>query len=100
MKKKNFFGSVPKSPTQMGSLRAKNASKTISCLGTFKRVFAAYTSLSLPYGGVGMRIVTLSRLKYGASCLNNFDQGSCDVGQYYKYRRKDQQRWAGRGAGD
>jgi hypothetical protein len=47
-----------------------------------------------------MRIVTLSRLKYGASCLNNFDQGSWDMGQYYKYHRKDQQRWAGRGAGD
>jgi hypothetical protein len=35
-KKKIFFGFVPKSPTQMGSLSAKNASKKFSCLGTFK----------------------------------------------------------------
>ncbi len=31
-----FFGFVPKSPTQMGSLSAKNASKKFSRLGTFK----------------------------------------------------------------
>jgi hypothetical protein len=36
-KKKNFFGFVPKSPTQMGSLSAKNASKKFSRLGTFKK---------------------------------------------------------------
>ncbi len=36
MLKKNFFGFVPKSPTQMGSLSAKNASKKFSRLGTFK----------------------------------------------------------------
>jgi hypothetical protein len=33
---KNFFGFVPKSHTQMGSLCAKNASKKFSHLGTFK----------------------------------------------------------------
>ncbi len=31
-----FFCLVPKSPTQMGSLSAKNASKKFSRLGTFK----------------------------------------------------------------
>jgi hypothetical protein len=36
MQKKNFFCFVPKSPTQMGSLSAKNASKKFSRLGTFK----------------------------------------------------------------
>jgi hypothetical protein len=35
-KKIFFFGFVPKSPTQMGSLSAKNASKKVSRLGTFK----------------------------------------------------------------
>jgi hypothetical protein len=33
--KKKFFGLVPKSPTQMGSLSAKNATKKFSRLGTF-----------------------------------------------------------------
>ncbi len=37
MLKKFFFGFVPKSPTQMGSLSAKNASKKFSRLGTFKK---------------------------------------------------------------
>ncbi len=37
-KKMYFFGSVPKSPTQMGSLSAKNASKKFSRLGTFKEI--------------------------------------------------------------
>ena len=36
MLKNFFFGFVPKSPTQMGSLSAKNASKKFSRLGTFK----------------------------------------------------------------
>jgi hypothetical protein len=31
-----FFGSIPKSPIQMGSLSVKNASKKNSRLGTFK----------------------------------------------------------------
>ncbi len=35
-KKIFFFGFVPKSPTRMGSLSAKNASKKFSRLGTFK----------------------------------------------------------------
>jgi hypothetical protein len=35
--KNGFFGSVPKSPTQMGSLSAKNPSEKFSCLGTFNR---------------------------------------------------------------
>ncbi len=36
-KKNGFFGSVPKSHTQMGMwLSAKNASEKSSCLGTFK----------------------------------------------------------------
>jgi hypothetical protein len=35
MLKKLFFCLVPKSPTQMGSLSAKNASKKFSHLGTF-----------------------------------------------------------------
>ncbi len=35
-KKKIFFGFISKSPTQMGSLSAKNASKKFSRLGTFK----------------------------------------------------------------
>jgi hypothetical protein len=35
MIKKWFFGSVPKSPTQMGSLSVKNASEKFSRLGTF-----------------------------------------------------------------
>jgi hypothetical protein len=30
-----FFGPVPKSPTQMGSRSAKNASENFSCLGIF-----------------------------------------------------------------
>jgi hypothetical protein len=34
--KKKYFCLVPKSPTQMGSLSAKNASKKFSPLGTFK----------------------------------------------------------------
>jgi hypothetical protein len=34
--KKFFFFFVPKSPTQMGLLSAKNASKKFSRLGTFK----------------------------------------------------------------
>ncbi len=34
--KKLFFCFDPKSPTQMGSLSAKNASKKFSRLGTFK----------------------------------------------------------------
>ncbi len=33
-----FFGSVPKSPTQMGSRSAKNASEKFSCLGTFNEI--------------------------------------------------------------
>jgi hypothetical protein len=35
MIKNGFFGSVPKSPSQMGSLRVKNVSKKFSRLGTF-----------------------------------------------------------------
>jgi hypothetical protein len=31
-----FFGSIPKSPTQMGSLSVKNSVMNISCLATFK----------------------------------------------------------------
>ncbi len=31
-----FFASVPKSPTQMGSLSVYNSVTNISCLGTFK----------------------------------------------------------------
>ncbi len=36
IKKNLFFGSVPKSPTQMDSLSAKNASEKFSCLGIFQ----------------------------------------------------------------
>jgi hypothetical protein len=36
MIKNGFFGSVPKSLTQIGSLSVKNASENISRLGTFK----------------------------------------------------------------
>jgi hypothetical protein len=36
-KKNGFFGPVPKSHTQMGSLSAKNASEKFSRLGTFKK---------------------------------------------------------------
>jgi len=32
-----FFGSVLKSPTQMGSLSMNNSFTNISCLGTFKK---------------------------------------------------------------
>jgi hypothetical protein len=39
MVKKWIFGSVPKSPTQMGSLSVKNASEKFSRLGTFKAVY-------------------------------------------------------------
>jgi hypothetical protein len=38
--KKIFFCLVPKSPTQIGSLSAKNASKKLSRLGTFKASYA------------------------------------------------------------
>jgi hypothetical protein len=41
MKKNGFFGPVPKSHTQMGSLSAKNANEKFSRLGTFKRTPSA-----------------------------------------------------------
>ncbi len=37
IKKNPMFFAVPKSHTQMGSLRAKNAIEKFSCLGTFKQ---------------------------------------------------------------
>jgi hypothetical protein len=43
MLKKIFFGFVPTSPTQMGSLSAKNASKKFSRLGTFKEIYFAFS---------------------------------------------------------
>jgi hypothetical protein len=39
-KKNGFFGSVPKSPTQMGSLSIKNTGEKFSRLGTLKRDMA------------------------------------------------------------
>jgi hypothetical protein len=36
---KGFFGSVLKSPTQMGSLIINNSVTNISRLGTFKKIF-------------------------------------------------------------
>jgi hypothetical protein len=47
--KKFFFGFVPKSPTQMGLLSAKNASKKFSRLGTFKR----FTNTGSVKAGIG-----------------------------------------------
>ncbi len=65
-KKKFFLGSVPKSPTQMGSLSAKNASKKFSRLGTFKHI-AEMVSF------VCQGVATLACTK-DIICINNAQQ--------------------------
>ncbi len=44
-----FFFLVPKSPSQMGSLSAKNVSKKFSRLGTFKQSFLSLITASVIY---------------------------------------------------
>jgi hypothetical protein len=41
---KGFFGSVLKSPTQMGSLSINNSVTNISRLGTFKHLFKLHSN--------------------------------------------------------
>jgi hypothetical protein len=57
-KKIDFFSPDPKSRTQMGSLRAKNASEKFSRLGTFKAKKPLFMSFS-PQIFVRYRIVNV-----------------------------------------